>query len=707
MLGLTDVVPRQVLRELQVRAKARAEARALARAQAQEEEQARTRRTRAETWAVVLSLAGARARAEALVCPQGWAEVRLDALSLEGPGSWAAARARAEAWVEALAQLVRAEARAVAKSQAEARAEALVEALGGDLGQGQAQDTFTYDEVLADSRLKRIIYSIEPDYRHALAHDLWSNSNTLQRHWWFIQIIIPITRLPQELLQQIFLVVINSASHSPLVLMLVSKYWYTTVTSIWASLSLGTKTPKIAVTSKLLRNQWLLDVSVDTEFDRGDSTPSEGDYEAIFAAMEETARWRSFIIETFPPQAHLPEHFVNRGLQRCSSDAVMSRLRTFKVKSACEMSPLLDRLLRILGTAASTELTTVEINSASVISFLVPTHPSVFHSVTVLSLDTPGLRNPVDLLPHLHQLETLTASRLSLPIYRDDVDLPFVHTLRHLSLRAVSIQWMSGRTFHALKTCTLSFPLHRHVLHTFSTNLPNCKELTFQGYPLNVLNGVSAHKLTQLSVTSSTSDKARGDPQLVRFSSQALRESRLAPRILHISIEATSSAWTKALALMSTLEELLIDNAQPSSLEAEALHSLIVNSDHASNSGATATLWGLNTPVCPSLKRFGLRYRRWLRTSEHFDLIPEFMSIIWSRQQSNLSLQSFRIWTQGDQKDPLELIDGFGISHKGFRFLANDCGVKGENLLGLALGRLVEVLSTPSRKSSTTCLNCN
>jgi hypothetical protein len=48
----------------------------------------------------------------------------------------------------------------------------------------------------------------------------------------------------------------------------------------------------------------------------------------------------------------------------------MSRLRTFKIKSACEMSPLLDRLLRILGTSASGELTTVEINSANVISFL-------------------------------------------------------------------------------------------------------------------------------------------------------------------------------------------------------------------------------------------------------------------------------------------------------------------------------------------------
>jgi hypothetical protein len=93
----------------------------------------------------------------------------------------------------------------------------------------------------------------------------------------------------------------------------------------------------------------------------------------------------------------------------------MSRLRTFKIKCACEASPLLDHILHILGASASEELTTVEINSANVISFLVPAYSSIFRSVTSLSLDTPGLRNPVDLLPHLHRLETLTVSHLSFP----------------------------------------------------------------------------------------------------------------------------------------------------------------------------------------------------------------------------------------------------------------------------------------------------
>ena len=540
----------------------------------------------------------------------------------------------------------------------------------------------TCGEILADSTIKEIIYSIEPSHRHGLARSIWRHSE----HWWLIQIIAPITRLPPELLHQIFLINIDEASDSPLALMQVSQHWYNIVVGIWASLRLGITTPKEAVTRKLERNQWFLDVLVDTKIDRGDSTLSEGAYQAIFVAIQAAARWRSLVIETFQARADLPEHLVNHSLQQCSN-AGMSRLRTFKIKCPCEMSPFLDHLLRILGKSASEELTVVEINSPSVISFLAPTYPSIFHSVKVLCLDTPRLPNPVDILPHLHRLEELTASHLSLPFYQNHVDIPFVHTLRHLTLRAVSIQWMSSRTFHALETCTILFPLHRHVLHSFNTTLPHCNDLTFQGYPLETLHGVSTHRLTHLSVTCSCPDKSRGNGHLVRFSSQALRENRLAPRILHISIEATNRAWIKAFASMSNLEELVIHSAQPSSLGAKALQSLVVHPIHANNMGTTATPGGQYAPMCPSLKRFGLRYRRWLRPSEQFEVVPELVSIIVSRQQSKFSLQSFRIWKGSDQKDSLELIEGSSISLEAFEHLAGDGAIKGEDLLQLVASR--------------------
>src|SRR5258706_6715923 len=224
-----------------------------------------------------------------------------------------------------------------------------------------------------------IINYIGPNYRLPLARRLWPDR---QQYWWLIQIIAPITRLPLELLQQIFLILIDNAGDSPSVLMQVSKLWYNTVTGISASLKLRPTTPKAPVTH---RNRSVLDVVVDTEIDRGRFTLSKDAYQAIFAAMAATSRWRSLVLESFPAQADLPEDLVNRGLQQCS-DAEMSRLRTLMIKCPCEMSPLLDHLLRVLGTSASEELTTVEINSAIIIPFLVPTYSSIFHSFTVLPL---------------------------------------------------------------------------------------------------------------------------------------------------------------------------------------------------------------------------------------------------------------------------------------------------------------------------------
>ena len=72
----------------------------------------------------------------------------------------------------------------------------------------------TYDEIVANSKLTDIIHSIELDYRLHFAHHLWSHR---QKYWWLTQIIIPIARLPQELLHQILFIIIDEANASPLV----------------------------------------------------------------------------------------------------------------------------------------------------------------------------------------------------------------------------------------------------------------------------------------------------------------------------------------------------------------------------------------------------------------------------------------------------------------------------------------------------------
>ena len=608
--------------------------------------------------------------------------------------SWAEAWARVKARVLGEAMLAWLAWRV---EREEVAAVGLVLVLGEVLGEAQAQARGErVPDGLADPPT---IASILTSYNQSYAYSSYSFSIPRDEYWCIIQIITPITRLPIELLHQIFFAIIEETSGSPLVLMLVCKQWRDIVTSIWSSFILATRTPKDIVTKKLERSQLLLDIVVDTDSDRGhfidsvnhgfidsvfddfiDSVhddfigPFNGDFEAIFVVIGAAPRWRSFVIESFPVQADLTEDRVNRHLQQYSN-ATMSRFTTFRIKSTCETSPLLNGLLHILGTTAGPALTTVEINSPNVISFLAPTYSSFFHFVKVLSLDAPGIRNPVDLLPHLHQLETFTVSHLSFLTYPNHVELPFVRTLRHLSLRAASIQWMINQTFHALEYCALIFPHHQHVLHTFSTTLPNCDHLTFQGYPLEILGGVSAHKLSRLSVTCSGSFSRRGSQQLVWFSGQVLGERQLAPKSLHISIQANNQAWMSSLVFMSNLEELVVRSTQPSSLGARVFQSLVVHPVHTSNMGTTFSPGERGAPLCPSLRRFGLKYDRWLRLTEQFDLIPILMLFIQSRQHSNYALESFNLWTMSDQKDPLELIERLQMSVEGFKQLAEMSGI--------------------------------
>jgi hypothetical protein len=156
--------------------------------------------------------------------------------------------AELQAWEEAQVRVV-----------AQAGEHAVVRALAGAWALAEHREEvymFRYDEVLADSKLKHIIYSTKPYHHQRLAHELSHRSYHLQEYWWFIQIVTSITCLPPELLHQILLIIIEDTSHSPSFLLRVCKLWYTIVTGICTPLKLGTTTPKGVVTNKLERNQW-------------------------------------------------------------------------------------------------------------------------------------------------------------------------------------------------------------------------------------------------------------------------------------------------------------------------------------------------------------------------------------------------------------------------------------------------------------------
>lgn len=552
-----------------------------------------------------------------------------------------------------------------------------------------------------------------PSYKgtlYTLLCDLWryviqssKSPQTKRVYLRVLNFVAPITRLPPELLQQIFLIIIiDEASKTSLSLMGVCRDWYDMVTSIWVSLILGATTSKEAVTNKLERNPWLLDILISADADRGSLNSSGVAYEGIFSAIEVASRWRTVVIERFPGQADLPEALVDRGFRRCAN-AALSHLRTFKIKHACEMSPLLDRLLRILGTTASAELTTVEINSGNAILLLLaPVYSSVFNFIKVLCLDAPVMSEPVDLLPHLKHLETFTASHLPLPTYPLYVDLPFTRTLRHLRLKAVSIQWMGGRTFRVLKACTLILPLHHHSIRALGTLLPNCKELTFEGQPLETLEGFSVNKLAHLSVKSQGWSKLHGSRQIACISHRF--SNTLPLRSLHIGVSASSKAWIKALALMPNLEELLLTNLLPSSLHTRLFEAFLAQPPHKENWDLTPAIGEWHVTLCPSLKVIGLQYDRWLRSSEQFKLAPTFMAIIWSRKWSRCSLQSFHIWLSCNQKEPLELVGESRTSLRALEILRSAIRVEQDQSFDLVARKAVQkILGLPACKPIVHC----
>ena len=324
----------------------------------------------ARPWAEVWAQTEAAARPKPLAPVPGrlWAEVgeRVEERAVALARVRARARARAQAqepqapmWSQPSKMEMEMEIRAETEARWEAEAEAL--ALAGVWawvrGEAQAQDE-RIPSILADSStICRILTTLN---RYGVPQDIWLE--TRDEYSRIIHFITPIARLPFNLLRQIFSIIIDETRGPPLVLLLVCKHWHNIVTSIWASLNLRTSTPIGAVASKLEGNQWL-DIMVDTDSDRSGIIPSDGAaFEAIFAAIEVHSRWRSLVVKSLPAQADLSEDVVNRHLQRCSN-TTMTRFTTFKIKSACEPSPLLNGLLRILGMTASSELTTCKVLS--------------------------------------------------------------------------------------------------------------------------------------------------------------------------------------------------------------------------------------------------------------------------------------------------------------------------------------------------------
>ena len=453
--------------------------------------------------------------------------------------------------------------------------------------------------------------------------------------------VTPIYRLPIEVLTEVFTIDFEN-DQSPSRLTLVCRDWCQIVegmASMWQSLKLGTWTAPDRV-ERFMQKAWWMNVVIHTEEDMERSEGEGERYIAIALVLATASRWRRLTIDSSPHGISVPSSVVLPPI---------SGLKYIRVASRAQPSPLLDRILENIGTATVGSLSMMEATSYHTIRHLLqPEYVQLFHFLTTLKADTRTTPDSVDLLPHLLRIENLDLSNVSLPPYADDVDLPLVHSLRHLRLKVVSIQWMGGRKFTQLQTCSIHSPTTYPP--TSDVYLPICQELEFGHLNAEVAGRFQAPKVDSVTMKSNEWTPLRGSQQVVLLSRAGLG-IHWQPRVLHLSVMCDEGLLLSALKLLPALNELQLDIARPCVLGRRFFKALLAEPMYDPK-GKFDRDWGEDHPqyvknwessICPSLKILMLKYERWLRSTDRLDILPPLMAIGWSRRGTAAPLESFRL----------------------------------------------------------------
>jgi hypothetical protein len=534
------------------------------------------------------------------------------------------------------------------------------------------QNRLSIDAALTDPAYKIILYSLEPDRRHQLACKLWrhfvqnDHSPIVTREYArLLPFIAPITRLPFELLRHILFIAIDEGTQSPLALMAICSHWSNVMSGIWGSLELTTSTTKDATLRRLNGNPLSLEVRVDTESDK-ESSSSSGAYEGLRLATGSASRWRTLTIDSLPNDDASIGDIQRSRLNQCFT-LPMLRLESFKIFERCDQSPLLERLLQAVAATTRNQLDLVQVHCTAAVELLThPRHAALFRSIRLLDVEAKGGNNLVDLLPHLVQIEDFRASHLRLPTYPLERLLPFVHTIRHLRLKAVSIQWMSGRVFDVLESCTILLPLNHRTLPTRGINLSVCKKLTLRCYPLRTLRAFSFPALDCLEVGCQNLDKRRGDAQL---SPLRMVDGVSNLRILHLRIEASEHALARMLSSIPVLEKLTLDLAGPSSL-GEGFFADLMAQPLQKQHWDLLPIGSWKSTYCPALVVLELKYGRWMRHTEEFKLARVFAALVWTRRKTHNTMQRFAVIPPADVSACWDFVGEPIISLKAFGLLS-------------------------------------
>jgi hypothetical protein len=450
-------------------------------------------------------------------------------------------------------------------------------------------------------------------------------------------LVTPICRLPVEILSNIFYIALD-IGHSRTRLMHVCQNWRGIIEKMsiaWTSLKLQARTAPGSVQQSLHRAQMhplLVEIDIG-----GTEGTIEMLYSVLDAAAKSASRWETLTITALPEsQDDVPQ--VN-GLPPLDLPP-MIQLRHLRIMPSVS-SPLLNSLLQNIGTFAVGCLASMEIHSSpALLNLIQPAYTPIFGCITTFKAQLPKMNQRVDLLPHFNQLEVLKLTNVHLPIYAPQT-LPLVHTLHHLYLRAVSIQWMGGQVFPNLETCTiLSPPMRTHPL-MLNVGLPACTTFEVGTNDIVPIRKFNVPNVASLVVKSNKWSAMRGDGQIVHLF-RAVFETSLRPNALHLAIIYQSRFLLALLQQLPGLNELRLDLPRSSALGKRFFTQLLAKP-------VCEIPWKqlrkirdskeCKSVICPSLRVLELRYQHWLRHSDCLDFLAPLFAMSQSRERTVTKLK--------------------------------------------------------------------
>jgi len=449
--------------------------------------------------------------------------------------------------------------------------------------------------------------------------------------------------VPVEILSEIFLLVILDEPEDKESLELVCRRWYAIVIStpgITSRLWIRRATKKEAVQAFIQRRKTPFAVIIDVNHEGdGEGFNSEDFHTSLMVACQAAPRWQSLNIRSFPP----PEEYNAPD----TTVKPLESLRGLTMREHGDLGSFLEPLMTAITTTALPRFTKFVLSDSRAVLYLAqPTYPHYFFSLTTLTIAlSRRMENPADILPHLRRLEYFDAQRLYLPIYSPDASLPLIQTLTKLVLKSVSVQWMAGKVFPALKSCYIRFPHHIDAICVQPVTMLACKYLTYDSNDLDPLRHFHHPPLAWLKVRSGQWNVRRGNPQFVAICPTVFASAQSLVW-LELEVQCSEQLLVLALRQMPALDTLWLKLASPHALSETFFQGFV---DTRTNAGSPCEMAARSRlPLCAKLTELVVRYRRWLRGPERKGLIPVFGEIVSSYLPENFTLVLSVDWLPQD-----------------------------------------------------------